>query len=285
MTARLPAFAKLNLVLEVLNKREDGYHNLRTIFQTINLADTVYVEAEPAAETHIDLVSDVEIPGENLMVRAAREVLRATRRAMHVRMRLEKRIPMGAGLGGGSSDAAAVLIALGRELGPDRLIEIGSGLGSDVPFFLLGGTAVGLGRGTELYPMADAPMFQGVMLHPGIHVSTAAAYGVLGRGRSAEERPNATARAAAAIALGLPLRAWGCVNDFEPVVSARHPEVGAAVQQLRSAGADVAMMTGSGSAVFGLFSGTPADMQTGIRFRLIGREEYRRACYDGFFDA
>ena len=144
----------------MLGKRPDGYHELRTIFQTISLADIIDIAFAPGRRTDVSLEDDAGI-SDNLMARAARLAMEAMRVTGRVEMRLRKRIPMGAGLGGGSSDAAAVLLALpalaGRCLSIEQLTGLAAQLGSDVPFFLLGGTAVGIGRGTELFPLPDAP--------------------------------------------------------------------------------------------------------------------------------
>ncbi len=148
--ARVKAFAKVNLTLEILGRRPDGFHDLRTVFQTISLHDAIDVEFTPGRRSDVDLDSNLQIAN-NLIVRAARAVLDETNAKGRVGFVLRKRIPMGGGLGGGSADAAAVLLALpvltGRPIDWVRLVEIGSTLGSDVPFFLLGGTALGLGRG------------------------------------------------------------------------------------------------------------------------------------------
>ncbi len=137
--ASLRALAKINLDLRVLHARPDGYHEIRTIFQTISLADIIDVEYTRARGTTIQIDGDVDIP-DNLIAKAATLVLDAMRVTARVRFRLRKRIPMGAGLGGGSSDAAAVLLALpalaGHRLALPRLMELAAGLGSDVPFFL-----------------------------------------------------------------------------------------------------------------------------------------------------
>src|SRR5450755_1605852 len=142
--ASLRALAKINLDLRVLHPRPDQYHELRTIFQTISLADTIEVEFAPARQTAIQINEDPAIP-DNLVVRAANLVLQAMQITARVEFQLRKRIPMGAGLGGGSSDAAAVLLALpvlaGRPLELPRLMQLAAELGSDVPFFLLGGAA------------------------------------------------------------------------------------------------------------------------------------------------
>jgi 4-diphosphocytidyl-2-C-methyl-D-erythritol kinase len=284
--ARVRAFAKINLSLEVLNKRPDGFHNLRTIFQTISLADTIDIQADRSRRTLINLESDVEIPGENLIVRAALAVLEESGVRARVHFRLRKRIPMGGGLGGGSTDAAAVLLALPsllkRPIHSGRLIEIGSRLGSDVPFFLIGGTALGLGRGTELYPLADAPAFPALLVAPAVHVSTAEAYRLLQRTAVAPEHVNHTERLALALAAKLEPRLWGCSNDFEVPVLAMHAEIAAAKRKLLRAGAQVAMMTGSGAAVFGLFASkeqrdtAAAKFSTVYRISLVSRARYHK---------
>ncbi len=260
------AFAKINLSLEVLNKRPDGFHNLRTIFQTISLHDVIDVDVRPAAESHIELQSDVEIPGENLIIRAARAVLELTGAAANIRFVLQKRIPMGGGLGGGSTDAAAVLLALPRLLGQavdiGVLVEAGARLGSDIPFFLMGGTAVGLGRGTELYPLPDAEVRApfGLLVTPSLHVSTPEAYRWLGR---TEEMPVSATGFSATERLGLAIAAgddWSriCANDFEPAVFAQHPRLAELRSQLEASGARVARMSGSGASLFGFFESEDA---------------------------
>ena len=177
--AQVRALAKINLDLRVLARRPDGYHELRTIFQTISLADTLDISFTPARRTSIVIDDALRIPG-NLAERAASLVMETLRASGKVEIRLVKRIPLGAGLGGGSSDAAAVLLALpvlaGRRPDLAVLCEMGEQLGSDVPFFLLGGTAVGIGRGSELFPLPDRPSPPGLLVTPGVHVSTAHAY-------------------------------------------------------------------------------------------------------------
>jgi 4-diphosphocytidyl-2-C-methyl-D-erythritol kinase len=180
--ARVRALAKLNLDLRVLGRRPDGYHELRTIFQTISLADTLEIAFTPGRRSRIELEDSAAIP-DNLAVRAA-EALFSARIRGSVRIALRKQIPMGAGLGGGSSDAAAVLLALpalaGVALPFEKLCAIAAGLGSDVNFFLQGGCAAGIGRGTELFPLPDGPALSGLLVAPGVHVSTAEAYRALG---------------------------------------------------------------------------------------------------------
>src|SRR5579872_4107339 len=173
-SARVRALAKINLDLRVLGKRPDGFHELRTIFQTISLADTLDIAFTPARKTVVELDDALGI-ADNLVIRAARMAMDAMRATGRIAMRLTKRIPMGAGLGGGSSDAAAVLLALpvlaGRCIDLPKLSALAGELGSDVPFFLLGGTAVGIGRGTELFPLPDAAARSGVLVAPDVHVN------------------------------------------------------------------------------------------------------------------
>ena len=265
MRARLKAFAKVNLCLEVLGRRSDGFHELRTVFQTISLADTLDVEFTPGRQTRVELESDVDI-ADNLVVRAAQAVLELTNARGTARFRLTKRIPMGGGLGGGSADAAAVLMALpeltGKPLAWERLVEIGAGLGSDVPFFLLGGTALGLGRGTDLYPMPDAKAVHVLLVTPGIHVSTPEAYRTLERPLLSDlppGDPNWSQRLALALADGADWAAFAR-NDFEKAVFARHPELMRMKAKLKRLGAKPALMSGSGSSLFGVFE-TAADLR------------------------
>lgn len=271
----------MNLDLRVLSKRSDGYHDLRTIFQTISLQDSLRIDFDLAKRTRIELDSSVEI-ADNLVVRAANLVLEHLRVKGWVRFALTKKIPMGAGMGGGSSNAAAVLMALpalaGRPLARENLSALGESLGSDVPFFLHGGTALGLGRGSELYPLPDLPTHSVLVVSTGIHVSTAEAYRGLGREvtnalTSGHESPILREFQAIAWALNsarleqLPLK-----NDFEAAVFKAHPELAAVVRKLRRLGGKPAMMTGSGSAVFGVFETAAGAKQAAGAFR--GRSVY-----------
>ena len=252
---RVRALAKINLDLRVLGKRPDGFHELRTVFQTISLADTLEIAYTPGRKTVISLADDLRI-ADNLVVRAARLVMDAVRATGRIEMRLTKRIPMGAGLGGGSSDAAAVLLALpallGRDIDLPRLIAAGEQLGSDVPFFLLGGTAAGIGRGSELFPLPDAPARQGILVVPGIHVNTAQAYRDLSPRLTTESQQNKI------VSFQSVTRDTGSLasarNDFETVVFEQHRKLATLKKRLVRAGATVALMTGSGSALFGLFA-------------------------------
>src|SRR5580692_540760 len=170
---RLKSLAKVNLDLRVLQKRADGFHELRTVFQTVTLADTIEIEFETARQTKITVEANVEIP-DNLLVRSAQAIFDELRIHARLHFRLKKQIPMGGGMGGGSSNSAAVLLAVpvlaGRFIPIKKLVEIGANLGSDVPFFLIGGTAVALGRGTEIYGLPDISEDPILMISPGVHV-------------------------------------------------------------------------------------------------------------------
>jgi 4-diphosphocytidyl-2-C-methyl-D-erythritol kinase len=287
--ARVRALAKINLDLRVLGERADGYHELRTIFQTVSLADSLEIAFTPARETAIELDDALAI-ADNLVVRAARLAMEAMGVTGRVAMRLSKRIPMGAGLGGGSSDAAAVLLALpvlaGAALDLPTLAALGRELGSDVPFFLMGGRAVGIGRGAEIFPLPDQPASRGLVLAPNVHVSTAEAYRALSPGLTTELQQNKIFSFQSQVwdvSHAVPAR-----NDFEPVVFERHPGLAALKEWLLQMGASPALMTGSGSALFGLFGDargvsraiaalgekSPGEIRI-FRISLINRARYR----------
>ena len=241
---RVSAYAKINLSLRVLGVRPDGYHELRTIFQSIALHDTLAIRAVAGAfQLTCD---DPACPADrsNLIWRAAEQVWKAAGRRgvpRDVSIQLTKRIPLQAGLGGGSSDAAAALRAFGRlwRVKPDRIRALGSALGADVPYFFEGGTTLGLDRGDRLFPLVDAPRAWVVVVVPAFGVSTKDAFawwdGDVARRRQASAQRRLT-------------------NDLQAVVVKRHPEIGRLVRALERAGASDAAMTGAGSAVFGLFS-------------------------------
>ncbi len=261
MAVSVPSFAKINLDLRVLNKRADGYHEIRTIFQTVSLRDTIRLDYRKSKKTDIQLESSIDIP-DNLVVRAAKLVLEHLEATGTVAVRLQKRIPMGAGLGGGSSNAAAVLMALPalmkKKISDSDLLAIGERLGSDVPVFLHGGTVLGIGRGSELYPLTDQPARACTILTSGIHVSTPEAYRNLNRSLTLDtqspilrEFQTNVWRLDESSLDRLPLK-----NDFEDAVLGNHPELQQLLGKLRRSGAGLARMTGSGSALFGVFPTT-----------------------------
>jgi 4-diphosphocytidyl-2-C-methyl-D-erythritol kinase len=291
-TVRLPAFAKINLCLHVMGKRTDGYHELRTIFQTISLRDTL--ELRHAAEPGITLEIDDACGGaalptgpENLVYRAIEVVGREICFRGGVHARLEKRIPVGRGLGGGSSDAAAALIGMlrlaAKKMPLERLLEIAAGLGADVPFFLFGGRAMAVNRGDEIYPLPNSPKQTILVISPrDIGVSTRDAYRWV-----SEELTN---RAKPPNIWGFCALCWsrqgaGVSNDFEVPVFRRHPRLGEIRDGLLERGAADAALAGSGSAVFGIFR-NPARARRAARafpedsvfvVETLSRESYGRA--------
>ncbi|HEX4002242.1 MAG TPA: 4-(cytidine 5'-diphospho)-2-C-methyl-D-erythritol kinase, partial [Candidatus Acidoferrales bacterium] len=254
-SVRLPAFAKMNLCLHVVGKRPDGYHELRTIFQAISLHDTL--ELSRTTKPGITLEStDAALPSgpENLVYRAIEAVGCEIGFRGGIHARLEKRIPVARGLGGGSSDAAAALIGMLRltkkKVSLARLMEIAAGIGADVPFFLFGGRALAVNRGDEIYPLPDAPRRTILVVSPrDIGVSTKEAYQWVSAELTRLAKPN---------------RIWGfcalcwsqqgsVANDFESPVFSRHPRLKDIKDELLERGAADAALAGSGSAVFGVF--------------------------------
>lgn len=236
-----PAPAKLNLYLAILGRLPNGYHRLETAFALIDLCDRLdFVRRDdgeilrPAGAEGVDAESD-------LSVRAARLLQQAAGCPFGVEITVDKQIPMGAGLGGGSSDAAAVLRALNRLWGLDwplaRLAELGARLGADVPVFVHGRHAWGTGTGTELTSI-DLPPQRYLVLHPGVPVSTVEAY-------ADPALPRSTPSVTASDWLAAPRLA----NDFEAVVPTRWPEVGDAAAWLRESCGE-AHLSGSGSALY-----------------------------------
>jgi 4-diphosphocytidyl-2-C-methyl-D-erythritol kinase len=259
---RIPAFAKINLRLHILGKRPDGYHELRTIFQSVSLHDELTLRASRRPGISLTVQGDATLSREpfqkNLVYRAV-DALRADLKIRSgVEIELHKTIPAGRGLGGGSSDAAAALLGYlrlsGSKLPLPRLLEIASLLGADVPFFLFGGRAMGVGRGDELYPLPDIPRLAVLIVSPKqIHVPTLEAYHWL------EARPLTLTKAAANptlwefCALCWSTQGSGLSNDFEPPVFRRHARLGEIKRALLQKGAAEASLAGSGSAVFGVF--------------------------------
>jgi 4-diphosphocytidyl-2-C-methyl-D-erythritol kinase len=250
----LRAPAKVNLTLEVLGKRPDGYHEIATVMQAVDLFDRLVVEA---ADTISLETSDPALPTDdgNLVIRAARSLQKAAKTEEGARIRLDKRIPVSAGLGGGSSDAAATLGALNRLWGlrwsRARLSELGAQIGSDVPFFLGRGRAVGTGRGERLRALTSSGGLALVLVNPNFPLSTAEVYGRVPKGWSAE--PQGSARMVEALrrhsARGV---AAALTNTLETLVEPAVPMIGRMKVALLAAGALGAMMSGSGPTVFGV---------------------------------
>jgi 4-diphosphocytidyl-2-C-methyl-D-erythritol kinase len=251
-----PAYAKINYTLDVLGKRDDGYHRLASVMQTLALHDTLAVR--PRDDGEIALVCDapaLDVPA-NLALRAALRLRASAAEPLSgVTLELHKCIPAQAGLGGGSSDAAAALLALdsywGLHLGPDVLGELAAQLGSDVPFFLHGGTALIGGRGEIVEPLPPAEPLWIVLVKPPIDISTAAVFQAL---TPASYSSGADSEAlAAAIRAGRPLPFDHLSNALEAGVVATYPPVTAALEGLREAGAPIARLSGSGPTVYAPF--------------------------------
>ena len=250
------AHAKVNLDLRVFGTRPDGFHELRTVFQSIELHDTLTCMERPGPFTIKSRAAALPLDESNLVWKAAAALWRVLGRPGDPRdtaVTIEKEIPMEAGLGGGSADAAAALLAFARLWGgaPVSLLrEVAATIGSDIPFFLSGGTALGLGRGEEIYPLVDLPVHWVVIVRPAFGVSTAEAYSWYDEDRTAGLKEP---RELQVLPVPWPSRAAQMVNDLEPPVMRRHPEITEIKAALRNGGAVASSMSGSGSAVFGLF--------------------------------
>ena len=257
---RVRSFAKLNLGLEVLGLREDGYHELRTIFQTIDLHDDIILRRRANG---LSVSSDhplVPCDGTNLALRAAEDLQRYAGLSCGVAIEIKKAIPVGGGLGGGSSNAAAVLLGLDRLWGvglpPEALQLLARRLGADVPFFLLGGTALGLARGDEVYPLRQQIRAHVVVVDPGIHVSTARVFARLRESLTPRENSNSifffVSRELAGRSSFRLLS-----NELEAAALDEVPglreQAGLIRAELEAAGAHLAALSGSGASYFGLF--------------------------------
>lgn len=262
-TFTLRAFAKINWTLHVLGRREDGYHELQTVFQTVSLHDSLTFRSTPDKAITL-LCNEPDIPSDdtNLVVRAAETLRQRFRVTAGASIILEKHIPPAGGLGGGSSDAAVTLLGLSRlwNLDPTRddLEEMGGLLGADVPFFFTGGTAAGVGRGSEVTPLPDAPETALLIVTPDVKVSTAEAFNAL-------NSPALTKADADTILSSSRLRVdfsdsvYGTLkNDFEDVIFELHPEIMRVRDRLMHFGARGALLAGSGASVFGVFDNVEA---------------------------
>lgn len=248
----LPSFAKINLHLRVLGKRDDGFHEIFTVFQSISLADELSFGDAGKLELTCDDPT-VPVDGTNLIVKAARTL--EPERGAHIS--LTKRIPMGGGLGGGSSNAAVALIGLNRlwdlGLSTSELARICESIGSDVHFFLTGGTALGVGRGNRIEELPDHAARNILLITPNIHVSTAAAYAGLNAQNLTNTELNRILRVCRSEAESRDFLHSALINDFETTVFAAFPEIGRAKQRMIDLGASRALMSGSGASVFGFF--------------------------------
>lgn len=258
--------AKVNLRLCILAREEGGYHALETVFCALPLADTVVVtRGEPGVRLSVDGGIDVGPPERNLAARAAERFYRELGAAPAIDLHLTKRIPSQAGLGGGSSDAAAVLRALntlhGEPLPRGALLQLAIELGADVPFFLCGSPlALAWGRGERLMALPPLPVRPVLVAKPAWSVPTAEAFAEIARLRGGAYHPRSVLLGAADV------RSWAGVasiamNEFELAMGARVDEVREITEAMRASGATVALLAGSGSSVFGVFE-DEADRET-----------------------
>src|SRR5215813_10631678 len=292
MNITLPSFAKINWTLEILGKRPDGYHEVRTLLQTVSAADELTFEL---AERGITIDCDhpeVPLDETNLVYRAAKLFGDFTGAGKGVRIRINKRLPVAAGLGGGSSNAAVTLLALQKlwnvQVAPPDLFNLGAKLGADAPFFLIGGTCLGVGRGDEIYPLADINEEFLLLVNAGIAIPTREAYAnlppELTKHRTDIKMPLSFEAAYAAISR--PSDPVPLVNDLEKSALVRHPALTEIRRRLKQAGARGVLMSGSGSTIFAIFdsdrarSSAESDLsETGwrrLRARTLGRTEYLR---------
>lgn len=255
MKLRVRCPAKVNLHLEVLGRRDDDYHELRTIFAAVGVWDELLLESAPdgVIELHVEPAGAVPGGGDNLAMRAARALGEHLGVTHGARMTLRKTIPVAGGLGGGSSDAAATLAGLSRlwgsNAGNEELERLAAQLGADVPFFLVGGIAWGVGRGSEVTPLPDLPPWWAVLL-PGEPIPTAEVY------RALEPTPldgHGGSEIYHWVAAGGDLPLGRCRNDLQPTVVKRWPEVGRRLECVRATQPLLAMLSGSGGTVFGLY--------------------------------
>ncbi len=270
----VPSFAKINLGLEIVGKRPDGYHDIRTLFQTISLHDEL--DFEPAPPGTLDLAGNdpaVAWDRTNLVDRAARKLLEKAGGGAGVRISVRKSVPAGRGLGGGSSNAAATLIALDRmwglSLAEEELAGLARPLGADVPFFLKGGLCLGEGIGDVLTPVPDLDPLPCLLIFPPFPIPTPSIYAGFDASLTSPGKISKIVRFLESGDFGL------LENDLERVIFRAHPEIERWKSFLRDEGALVAQVSGSGSAVFGIFPGT--ESAEAARRRLPGTTEARLA--------
>ena len=265
-----PSFAKINWTLEILGRRADGYHELRTILQTVEVCDQLQFAA---TESEIALTCDnpaVPCDETNLVHRAAILLKELTGCDKGAKIDLQKRIPIGAGLGGGSSNAAITLLALAKlwelEVAPRDLFRLGAQLGADVPFFFFGGTGIGIGRGDEVYPMADIAADYLLLVNPGVNVPTREIYGNLSSELTSPRAVNKmpfSLEAAYARMRGTQCQSgsWKLRNDLERQALALYPLIGQVKRRLIEWNAAAVLMSGSGATVFAVFESEAARAQ------------------------
>jgi 4-diphosphocytidyl-2-C-methyl-D-erythritol kinase len=258
-TLKLPSFAKINWFLRVLGKRPDGYHEVVTVLQTISLCDEITFSSDQTEESPLTFICDdpaIPTGNENLIMRAADALWDCYQVAYGAEIKLNKRIPTKAGLGGASSNCAVALLGLnavwGRDFTIDELMDPGF-LGADVPFFLKGGTCLATGTGTTLTQLPDGPKRHLIVVTPNAAISTATAYASL-NARSLTTSESASILSSSLAELdSAGSGQWPLCNDFESVIFEIEPEIERVKMALLEAGARGALLAGSGSSVFGVF--------------------------------
>jgi 4-diphosphocytidyl-2-C-methyl-D-erythritol kinase len=290
---RIPAFAKINLRLDILGKRADGFHELRTIFQTISLHDELRLRTSRRSGIVLTIEGNESLSAERVQKNLVYRAVEALRREMKIRagveIALKKTIPAGRGLGGGSSDAAAAMLGYlrltGKKLAITSMTEIASSLGADVPFFLFGGRALGVSKGDEIYPLADIPKLHVLVVAPKeIHVPTPDAYRWLKAKPLGLTKPATNSKLLEFCALCWSAQGSGLSNDFEGPVFRRHPRLDQIKRALLQRGAAEASLAGSGSAVFGVFPSPAMARRAAVGFphdqtfvcETLSRERYAR---------
>jgi len=271
---RVKTRAKVNLHLEVLGRRQDGFHEIETIFQTVDLADAM--ELEPTRDGRVEITcSEASIPTDeaNICHRAVLAMRRFAGPTLGARIHLDKRIPAGAGLGGGSANAAGVILGICKGLGlrvsDGRLHRLAAELGSDVPFMLHGGTMLGRGRGERLTPMTAIGPSWFVIVKPSVSISTAWVYSSLSF-RLTPDRTRLSLKAANSVLARVPAVRTPFRNALEAVVCPAHPVVAGVLDELLSLRPCLASMTGSGSALFAVFDDERRAAAVAERFSVRG---------------
>jgi 4-diphosphocytidyl-2-C-methyl-D-erythritol kinase len=294
---RIPSFAKINLCLDILGKRADQYHELRTIFQTVSLQDELQLHSIKSAGISLTIQGNDALSREplqkNLVYRAVEALQQNLKIRTGVEIVLRKTIPAGGGLGGGSSNAAAAMLGYlrltGRKLPLAVLLELAASLGADVPFFLFGGRALGVGRGDEIYPLPDIPKIPVLIVVPNeLRVPTPDAFRWVNA--PSLDAPTLTKLAAAPklwefCALSWSTQGTGLSNDFEEPVFQRHTRLAEIKRVLLQKGATEASLAGSGSAVFGVFPSPAMARRAAVAFphdqafvcETVSRDRYQRA--------
>ena len=250
--------AKLNLHLEVYPKRSDGYHPIKSIFQTISLVDDLVVSLSGKSLSCVVECDAMQLPEENTLTKTYRLFCQISGVTAGVHVKLTKRIPSGAGLGGGSSDAATFLLILNKmfdyPLRLNQLEEIANLVGSDVLFFLSGGAAIVTGRGDIVEPIKPREDFCIVVVYPDVHCSTPESYGLVDEYFALGKTVNETTLQDLEKMYYEPVSEWRFVNTFTNPVATKFPVIFDVMKSLKELGADYVQMSGSGSTVFGVFS-------------------------------